>query len=262
MSAGRAAHARAQDHKGLHRSASRDAPSDATATMHAAPRTRHRRVRQEGAARGEERGERTGDNARNSESEGQERGGANAGHGLPGSARGVPAQSLRRTPRASTGHGRGGGRPSCASPQTRRQRAAEEGAHSTELSARKDGRGREESDSHGTPRGACLAATAREPPDHTTHTSPRPRHTVAARLDARWRGLAPRGPTAHDGNNRPARVKDSHLHVGESALGGHEFSPGAVDDAFRGDRNAIALDTRVVHIHAQVERCAREWQGA
>ena len=150
----------------LHRGASRDAPSDATAKMYAAPRTRRRRVRQEGAARVEERGE-----ERRRRTERRERGARARRRERwprpPGSVRGVPAQSLR-THRASTGHARGSGRPSRTSPQTRRRRAAEEGAHSTELSARKEGRGRDESDSHGC-RGAPARLRRREPPDHDPH---------------------------------------------------------------------------------------------
>ena len=35
-----------------------------------------------------------------------------------------------------------------------------------------------------------------------------------------------------DNNDRPARVKKSHLDVRESALSGRAFSPGAIEDAF------------------------------
>ena len=85
----------------------------------------------------------------------------------------------------------------------------------------------------------------------TTHTSPRPRRTVAARRDARWRGLAPHGPTAHDDNGRLARVKDSHLNVRESTLGGRTYSPGAVEDALRGDmKRGIGAILRGRHVGA------------
>ena len=88
-----------------------------------------------------------------------------------------------------------------------------------------------------TARGACLAATARATRPRPTRARARAARSPPVAMRAgEGRGLAPHGPTAHDDNERPARVKDSHPDVRESALGEHAFSSGAVEGALRGDR--------------------------